>query len=74
METSISHRAEQFVRRTTLGEVAERAGVEKPLRKAGIVHHGENDDIRAQLGTDDALREFHAAHAGHMDIDQRDVG
>ena len=57
-----------------LGDIALRAGLDRPRGEHRVVVHAEDDDARVGLSLENAAAEFEAGQARQIQVDQGDVG
>jgi len=69
----VTHRAQQFLRITTLADISGRAGFEQPLRQRAIFQHRHDHHAGVAVAAHDALGHFHAAHTRQVQVTQHHI-
>src|SRR4030095_1985112 len=67
------HRQEKFLGRPSLGEIAERAGLEGPPWIARVLVRRQDQDARVGVAPQNAAHRLESAHAGHRDVDHQHI-
>ena len=67
------HQVAEFVRIDRLGDVVEGALLQGPHRGVHRGEGGDHDHGDLRVDAVDVLLQFHAVHAGHLDVEQRHV-